>query len=220
MDITVAGTYRFAAKPERATLHLSAGFESDAKDEAMRSTTSLVNALHEELVAMKAADPSPITWFSVLPIRTRAWRPYNDKGKVVPMRYAATASLRVKFRDFQALAKLAGTLGGRPGVTLERVEWALTEITRAKAEAQVVAGAVKRARERAVVMAKAAGAAEVVAVEIADPGLMRDVVSTTDGGYGVVAERSASSGNPDDIQLVPEDVVISATVHARFRAES
>ena len=218
MDITVAGTHKFATKPERATLNLSAGFESDAKDDAMRTTTALVDELHDRLTRLKAAEPSPITWFAVLPIRTRSWRPYHEKGKVVPMRYAAAASLRVKFRDFKALAQLAGELGGRAGVTLESVDWSLTEVTRTKVEAQVLAGAVKRARERAVVMAKAAGAADVVAVEIADPGLMRDVVSTGDGSYGGAAARG-SNGESEDILLSPEDVVVSATVHARFRAD-
>jgi predicted secreted protein len=125
--------------------------------------------------------------------------------------------LRVKFRDFKALAKLARELGGRPGVTLERIDWALTEATRAKVEVQVLAGAVKRARDRAVVIAKAAGAVEVVAVEITDPGLMRNVLSSVNSGYGVVAERSSSKGDSDDLQLVPEDVVVRTTVHARFQ---
>lgn len=218
MDITVVGTHKFATKPERGTLNLSAGFESDSKDEAMETTTSLVNQVHERFVALKAVDPSPITWFAVLPIRTRSWRPYNDKGKVLPMRYAAAASLRVKFRDFKALAAFAGELGGRPGITLEGVEWTLTEVTTTKVEAQVLAGAVKRARDRAMVMAKAAGAVDVVAVEIADPGLMRNVVSSADSGFGVAAERMASNGDSEDIQLAPEDIVVSTTVHARFQA--
>ncbi len=218
MDITVVGTHKFAGKPERGTLSLSAGFESDAKDEAMRTTTALVNQLHDEFQTLKAAHPSPVTWFAVLPIRTRSWRPYNDKGKIVPMRYAAAASLRVKFRDFKALAQFGGEIGGRSGVTLEGVEWTLTEATKARVEAEVLAGAVKRARERALVMAKAGGAGDVVAVEIADPGLMRDVVSSVDGGYGGATARTASSSGSEDIQLVPEDVVVSATVHARFKA--
>lgn len=218
MEITVVGTNKFSAKPERATLNLTAGFESDEKDDAMRLTTALVKQLHGELESMKAAESSPITWFSVMPIRTRSWRPYHDKGKVMPMRYAAVADLRVKFRDFKALATYARQLGGRAGVTLDDVEWTLTEITRAKVEAQVLTGAVKRARDRALVMAKAAGAADVAAVEITDPGLMRHVVSAGAGAYeSMSAREAATNGDDDDLVLVPEDVVVTATVHARFQ---
>jgi len=219
MDITVVGAHRFAATPERAKLSLSAGFESDAKEEAMRMTTSLVTDLHAELQALKAIKPSPITWFAVLPIRTRSWRPYHDKGKILPMRYGAVAALSVKFRDFKALVQLAGELGGRPGVTLNGVAWTLTEVTKAKVEAKVLADAVKRARERALVIAKAAGATSIVAVEIADPGLLRgDLVSTAESGYHAAVTRdSTAGGGSEDIQLVPEDIEVSATVHARFQ---
>jgi hypothetical protein len=198
-------------------LNLSAGFESDAKADAMRSTTVLVNQLRDEIQTLKAANPSPVTWFAVLPVRTRSWRPYNDKGETVPMRYAAAASLRVKFRDFKALAEFAETLGSRSGVTMEGVDWTLTEVTRIKIEQEVLASAVKQARERALVIAKASGAVSVVAIDIADPGLMRNVEGAADNSYGAAA-RKASGSSSEDIQLAPEDVVVSATVHARFQA--
>jgi len=134
------------------------------------------------------------------------------------MRYGAGASLSVKFRDFKALAHYAAELGGRPGVTLNGVGWSLTEVTKAKVEAEVLAGAVKRAHDRALVMAKAAGAVSIVAVEIADPGLLRDVVSTAETGYhGAVTRGSAAGDGSEDIQLVPEDIEVSAAVHARFQ---
>ena len=216
MDITVVGAHRFAATPERATLSLSAGFESEAKEEAMQMTTRLVTDLHGELQALTATKPSPITWFAVMPIQTRSWRPYHDKGKILPTRYGAAASLSVKFRDFKALMYLASDLGGRPGVTLNGVVWTLTEVTKAKVEAKVLAGAVKRAHERASVMATAAGASSIVAVEIADPGLLRDVVSTGESGYHGVVTRATGAGS-EGIQLVPEDIEVSATVHVRFQ---
>lgn len=43
-------------------------------------------------------------------MKTRSWRPYNNQGKVLPMRYSAVADLHVKFADFQALAQYVSGL--------------------------------------------------------------------------------------------------------------
>ena len=143
MEITVSGTGRSSLRPERATLHLTAGFESGDKAEAMSEATRVVNELSADLRRLKELDPSPTTWSAVLPIGTRSWRPWTDSGQLVPMRHSAHARIMVKFRDFPTLAGFADHWGGRPGVTLGHIEWTLTETRQKETERSVLAQAVE-----------------------------------------------------------------------------
>lgn len=224
MDITVVGHARASVKPERATLHLGAGFESGDKGDALTRTTTLVGKLQAQIAALEGAGVSPITWHAVLPVQTRSYRPYSDKGAVLPQRHAAESRLRVKFRDFEALSQFAAQVGGSAGVTLQYVEWALTEASQGHLRAQVLTQAVEEAKTRATAIAKAAGAHGVVPLEIADPGLLSGVSGTGPTGQArsVSARQGLASfagGAPQDqqgIDLAPEDVVIEAEVHARY----
>lgn len=56
MEITVSGTGRSSLRPERATLHLTAGFESGDKAEAMSEATRVVNELSADLRRLKELD--------------------------------------------------------------------------------------------------------------------------------------------------------------------
>ena len=221
MEITVSGTGRSSLRPERATMHLTAGFESGDKAEAMSEATRVVNELSADLRRLKELDPSPTTWSAVLPIGTRSWRPWSDQGAILPMRHAASARLMVKFRDFPTLAGFADHWGGRPGVTLGHIEWILTEARQKETERSVLAQAVEVARERAQVLATAAGAGEVRCLEVSDPGMLGH--RTEGEPMMLAASRSAyakdAGGGGEGIEIAPEDVDIEATVHARFTAD-
>ena len=221
MEITVSGTGRSSLRPERATLHLTAGFESGDKAEAMSEATRVVNELSADLRRLKELDPSPTTWSAVLPIGTRSWRPWTDSGNLVPMRHSAHARIMVKFRDFPTLAGFADHWGGRPGVTLGHIEWTLTETRQKETERSVLAQAVEVARERAQVLATAAGAGEVRCLEVSDPGMLGH--RTEGEPMMLAASRSAyakdAGGGGEGIEIAPEDVDVEATVHARFTAD-
>ena len=221
MEITVSGTGRSSLRPERATLHLTAGFESGDKAEAMSEATRVVNELSADLRRLKELDPSPTTWSAVLPIGTRSWRPWSDQGAILPMRHAASARIMVKFRDFPTLAGFADHWGGRPGITLGHIEWTLTEARQKETERSVLAQAVEVARERAQVLATAAGAGEVRCLEVSDPGMLGH--RTEGEPMMLAASRSAyakdAGGGGEGIEIAPEDVDIEATVHARFTAD-
>ena len=221
MEITVSGTGRSSLRPERATLHLTAGFESGDKAEAMSEATRVVNELSADLRRLKELDPSPTTWSAVLPIGTRSWRPWTDSGQLVPMRHSAHARIMVKFRNFPTLAGFADHWGGRPGVTLGHIESTLTETRQKETERSVLAQAVEVARERAQVLATAAGAGEVRCLEVSDPGMLGH--RTEGEPMMLAASRSAyakdAGGGGEGIEIAPEDVDIEATVHARFTAD-
>jgi uncharacterized protein YggE len=218
MEITVAGTGSASLRPERATIHLTAGFEGPEPQGPMAATTDLVRRLSAELARLKGADPSPTTWSAVLPIRTRSWRPFSDKGTVPPPVHAASAQVQVKFRDVGALARFVDAWGGVDGVTIVGVRWTLTEATRQDEERRVLARAVEQARERARVIAAAAGAGDVRVVEVADPGLLGGDRHGTSAPSAVAGRPAAEAARAAlaPVDLAPEDVELSAVVHARF----
>jgi len=85
----------------------------------------------------------------------------------------------------------------------------------------VLAQAVEVARERAQVLATAAGAGEVRCLEVSDPGMLGH--RTEGEPMMLAASRSAyakdAGGGGEGIEIAPEDVDIEATVHARFTAD-
>lgn len=218
MEITVAGTGSASLRPERATIHLTVGFEGPEPQGPLDRTTDLLQRLQAELSRLKAAVPSPTTWSAVLPIRTRSWRPYSDKGNLTALVYAAAAQLQVKFRDVAGLARFVETWAGVDGITVVGVSWTLTEATRQEQERQVLTRAVEQARDRARVIAAAAGAGDVRILEVADPGLLGGDRHATSAPSAVAgrATGSATSTTPGAVDLSPQDVELSAVVHARF----
>lgn len=218
MDITVAGTGTASLRPERATIHLTAGFEGPEPQEPLSRTTDLVQRMTESLADLRSTVPSPTTWSAVLPIRTRAWRPYSTKGTVMPLVHGASASVQAKFRDFGALASFVDRWAGVEGITVVGVRWALTEATRQEQERRVLVRAVEQARDRALVIARAAGAGDVRVLEVADPGLLGDNRTATTQPSALAGRATAASpaSSTGPVDLAPEDVELSAVVHARF----
>lgn len=221
MEITVAGVGHASIPPELATLLLTLGFEGDDKAGVLASTTELVHRMSEEIARLREGTSPPVTWVAVLPIATRSWRPWSESGEVLPMRFAAQARVRLTFRDVTVLAAFADTWGGRSGVTLGHVEWTLTEELREDTEAAVLRRAVEQARARAQVLAEAAGAGAVRCVRLADPGLLGDGPEPLPERVAAMALRAAGDGpGGEGIDIVPEDVVIEARIHAHFVSET
>lgn len=221
MQITVTGEATAAFRPERATVHLDLGFEAADQESAVQRATVLANEFAAHVDELAGLDPAPTTWSALLPIATRHWRPYSQDGTVLPMRYAASATAKVKFQDFQALSRFIDGWGSRPGVTVAFVEWSLAQEARTREEVAVLSRAVDAARTRAQTMADAAGAGTVRFLEIADPGLLVD--GTAEANYGTSAKMMRASydgGAPGEgVNLQPEDVELEARVHARFTTD-
>ena len=222
MEITVTGTGRASQPPERATIHLTVGFEGSGKDEVLTRTTQLVQELSAEIERLRHHESQPTTGSAVLPIGTRSWRPWSDKGAVLPLRYAASSRIQVKFRDFRALSGFADAWGRREGITLGGVDWTLTEQVQQDIERRVRVSAVEDARDRAQVYATAAGGGVVRCVQVADPGLLPGQGQAADLMVGAApmamragAAKYGASGD-EGIEISPEDVDIEAVVHARF----
>lgn len=219
MQISVVGHAHASLPPERATLHMRLGVEGTDKQAALEHTTSLVQSFSNVVEQMKQFSPSPTTWSAIAPIGTRSWRPWANDGTVMPMRHAATSSVKLKFRDFGALSRFIDQWGGRTGVNVDAVEWTLTEARQQQEEDRVLARAVVQAHARATTMATAAGDGAVRFLELADPGLMSDGEAAGPQSH-TMALRSAAAGHSDEgVTIVPEDVTIDLVIHARFTTD-
>lgn len=218
MQLTVLGEATAAFAPQRATVHLQLGFEGPDKERALARTTELAVEFAAAIDRLRQQQPAPITWSAMLPIGTRSWRPYAQDGTIKPLRHGASCRVEIKFCDFRALSAFIDAWGGRDGVSVGHVEWTLTEANRIHEEGQVLARAVEAARQRAQTMATAAGAGAVRFVELADPGLLAAGLQAEAVGYAKMARGAAHDG--EGANIVPEDVELAASVHARFSAEA
>lgn len=217
MEITVSGRAEASLPPERATLHLTASFESSDRVSVVAATTELAGRLDTDVAMLRAGDDGPVTSSSVQPIQTSSWVPWADGEPKAP-RYRASVDLQVTFRDFRELSRFSTRWGEEQGVQLAHVDWALTGATREHWETELLERAVGRATSRARVIARAAGLTTVELLEVADPGMLGGSRGAGPEAGFAMAARAKFAEPSEGIDLRPADVVLSASVDARLRA--
>lgn len=216
MRITVTGEAHAALAPELAVCHLSLGFESGSKEDAVRHATELAEAMSHEFQLMRDQDPSPVSETVLLPLSTRSWRPWASDGTQRPLRHRASSRAEVTFTNVQALSSFVDGWSRKDGVTVEHVAWELTRERRRRERAAILADAVGDARERAEILARAAGADGITFVELAD-----DRYTDNDPRPEMFAATMARGSAPasdsgEGVDLTPADIDIRAQVQAIF----
>lgn len=218
MEISVQGTHEETVRPEIARLHARATVEAGDLQEVLRAATEVVQRLTAEFHRLRS--DGALSDVVVRPISTSSWRPVA-RGKQQPPIYRASASLQADFTDFVALAELAARFGAVEGLELNWVEWRLTDATRLEFESVCLTRAVEQAKQRALVMARAAGESEVVFVQLADPGLLTDNAIRQESfaapaPMGAMMRSAKLTDELAGIDLQPEDLIVSGSVQARF----
>ncbi len=219
MIITVAGSHTMSLAPQCATVRLRVSFESNDKAETIQRVEHEASRLNYEVDELRSSGAAPVTWASIAALNTRSWRPWNEQGKTLPVRHEASVDAFVKFKDFRVLSRYVSDWGSREGFDIQHIEWALTEKVRVELEGRALALAVVDARDKAQRMAAAAGAGSVRFLEIADPGMLAHGVDQSGYTEGFSTRMASSTMSHDGIDLSPEDIDISAHVHARFEAD-
>ncbi len=216
VEITVRGEHSAFQPPQRGTVHLTAALEGpreaaahEGVAEAVRSVTLQVTPLHDPATG-------PVTWWASDQLRTWARRPWSNEGKQLPLVFHASAGLQVKFSDFAALSRwVAGVLPVK-GVTVQRIEWALTEARKQELTREVRAAAVRDAQRKAQSYADALALGAVVPVALADAGMLHQGLAPTSGNQAVAFVRGAAASSGPEISFAPSDIEVSAAVDARF----
>jgi uncharacterized protein YggE len=217
VDITVSGSGTRSAGPEQARLYLDLGFDSGDRREALTRTTQLVEQMSGQLREVEARENPPIVSWSMLPVLVHPYRPPSDTGEVLPWRFRAGSHVEVCFTEVDALTGFMEEWGLVDGVTLGAVDWTLTDRTRALLEDEALGDAVAHAQRRATVIARSAGAsaAHVVAVEESGLGEHPPLPLSRMASYEAFGARV--TGTP--LELRPDDIKVTLSVRARFRAE-
>jgi hypothetical protein len=219
-EITVRGSFSAFQAPERATIHATIAFEGAAMEPVYDRVARDLETIKASVTPLRTGDHGPVTWWSAEQLRTWSTRPWNKDGIQLPPVHHASVGIEVKFRDFTALSRwVSQHVAGTDGFRVDRVEWSLTSKRRTELQRQVRIRAVEDAVIRAQQYADALGLGSIRPVAIADAGMLGSDLRP-DGGGGIALMRSAAApGAGPDVELVPEDIEVSAAVDARFVGE-
>lgn len=221
-EITVRGSFAAFHPPERGTVHASIGYEGPEMQPVYDQVARDLEAVKNSVVRLKDGPHAAVTWWSAEQLRTWSKRPWNSDGEQLPLVHHANVGIAVKFRDFSALSRWVGEhIEGTEGFSTSHVKWALTSKRRDGLFRQVRTDAVRDAVTRAQQYADALGLGKVDPIAIADAGMLGASLQP-EGAHEAAYLRGGvggASGGPD-IELVPEDIEVSATVEARFVAQA
>lgn len=210
--VNVRGSHTTTIPPERGIVHVVASLEGAQPKPVFDETARLVDLVRSRIEQLHDDRDGPITWFSIDRMHTSARRPWHKDGKQLPLIHSATVGVNVRFKDFDALSNWVAWGAGVEGLTVQHIEWSLTESTRRDVERDARRQAVLVAQERAQDYADALSLGPVQVSMINDSGLRpaEHLQRMT-----MDADFLADEGSPS-VGLAPEHVEIAATVEASF----
>ncbi|MGP6171305.1 SIMPL domain-containing protein [Microbacterium sp. A196] len=218
VTITVRGENQTRIAPERATIHVTVRAEGPARASVVERALSLAEPVRASLAERQ--DVGSVTDWSSKSLAVRAERPWSSEGKQLALVYRASVDFAPTFMEASELSVWVSAISSWDGVEIGGVDWHLTAQTRADVEREVASAAVGVAVQRAQAYAAALGLESVTPVEIADTGLISRELAPAPSmlrARGAAFAATADTGVAE-MAYEPEDIVISATVEARFSA--
>ena len=215
LEITVRGAakQRFAA--ERATVTMAAAIENTDKQQVYDTAVSVLEPLVSQLRGL--ADRGAVSTWTNDQVRVYSHRPWGADGIRGELQHVARLKISAEFIDFERLSGFVDYWAGRDGVEVEGIEWDVTARNRRAYEADVRKAAVDDAITKAQAYADAVRRGRVLALQIADPGMLN--------GSGeqpipmTLAGAAMGDGEPRGLDLTPDEIVIHVEVDAHFVAD-
>ncbi|OBG85504.1 hypothetical protein A5733_21060 [Mycobacterium sp. NS-7484] len=219
-EIIVRGSFSAFQPPERATAHVTLGYEGPAIEPVYERLVRDLDAVKTSIAPLHDPAAGPVTWWSTGQVRTWANRPWNNEGKQLPLVHHASVGLEVKFSDFTALSRwVGGHVTETGGFSLSRIGWALTAEHRAELVADVHTRAVQDAVTRAQRYADALDLGPVRPVTIADAGMLgRSPLSSSGPPMLRAAAAPGGMGGAPELDFTPADIEVAVSVDAKFVA--
>lgn len=219
MPTTIAVTGRAEERipPELGAVTLSVGGSGAAREHVYGRTS----AAHERLLAdVRALEASGVleTWSSDQ-LRVWSYRPWNAEGRQLPVVHQASAEVEVVFRDLGRLGEWVGEAAGSDEFALGGIDWRLTDATRRRVQESAQRAAVADAVAKAQVYASALGLGTPVPVELADHGMLSEQ-PTPIAPKAMMMRAVADVGGAPPTEFAPRELVIEASVDARFTADA
>jgi uncharacterized protein YggE len=215
--IAVSGRAEEKIAPELGAVTLSVGAQGAQRDEVYSRTSAAHERLLTELRGLEASGALD-TW-SAGQLRVWSYRPWNNEGKQLPLVHQANADVEVIFTDLTRLGEWVGEAATASELAIGGVEWRLTDATRRRVQEAAQRGAVADALTKAEVYASALGLGAPTPVELADHGMLSTQPQPI--APKVMAMRTAADfgGGAPATEFAPAELVIEASVDARFTAE-
>ena len=204
MEILVEGCAERRIHPELGELRLGLEHEGENREIVVDLTSDLARRFSEAVAPLR---PQVVVSWGLEPVRVCTWRSQRRGA----LRYRASAEATVVFRDFQALADFAAERAAAPGVEVYHTSWKLTSETEQRVEDELLTEAVRAARRRADIMARAAGAEVSICVELSDHR------SEPQLAYGEAVASAVPEHGGEVVE--PDEIHRTVTVHGRFRTE-
>ncbi|CAI7613070.1 unnamed protein product [Penicillium pancosmium] len=136
LSVTVTGSSTITREAERGILRVSAKAEGPEKEPVSQAVTSASSELHRMFTELSpktevgaATADAPITVFSSTMLRTWHFDLKESKSEKKTRVHNASSSYSVTFRNFAKLGEVIGQLMMHPHVSIDKVEWKLTDIT-------------------------------------------------------------------------------------------
>lgn len=214
VTITVRGEHEVRVVPERATVHVMVRTEGPERATVLDEAGRSADPVRESLTA--GSDAGTLVEWSSTRLSVRAERPWNPEGKRLAPVFHASIDFTATFADFSALSLWVTDISAWDAVEIGHVDWALTPQMRRAVEQDVATEAIQVAVRRAQAYATALGRTSVSPVSIADQGLLQHQESAQPMLRAVAFASDAAGGA--NIEFQPADIVVSATVEARFTA--
>ena len=195
------------------------GVHRDGSDpvRVLAEVVEVADAVRASIEPLHDPAAGPVTWWSSQQLQTWSHRPWHQDGKQLPLVHSARAEFEVKFADFAALSTWTGQVGGRPGVEVRGIEWALTAAHRDALVDEVRVGAVRDALAKATAYGSAFGLTTVRAIAIADAGMLgTGPDAAEEGGAARYARAMVADAGGAEPQFAPQDIAVTSTVDARF----
>ena len=221
MPTTIAVTGRAEERidPELGAVTLSVGAQGATREEVFTRTT----VAHERVLAdVRGLEASGAldTW-SAGQLRVWSYRPWNSEGRQLPLVHQASADVEVIFTDLTRLGDWLGEAAGVPELSVNGVDWRLTDATRRTVQEAAQREAVADALTRARIYASALGLGMPTPIELADHGMLS--VQPLPAAPKMLMMRTAAeiggAGGASTTEFAPAQLVIEASVDARFTAE-
>lgn len=219
VTITVRGAHETRIAPERAVAHITARADGPARGGVVERIAALAAPVRADLADRKSA--GVVAEWSSQRVSVWAERPWNAEGRQLDLVHHASVEFTATFTDFMLLSDWLNGIAEQEGLQVGAVDWDLSPETRARVEREVATAAVTVAVERATAYASALGRGTVTPLEIADPGLL---TGSGDAGAGPQPLRMArmamamDAGGAPAVDFQPDDIVVAASVEARFTA--
>lgn len=218
MPTTIAVTGRAEERiaPELGAVALSVGGSGAAREHVYGRTSAAHERLLDEVRALEASGALE-TWSSDQ-LRVWSYRPWNNEGRQLPVVHQASADVEVVFRDLARLGEWVGEAAGSDEFTIGGIDWRLTDATRRRVQETAQRAAVADAVAKAQVYASALGLGAPVPVELADHGMLNQPVPIAP--KAMMMRAVADVGGAPPTEFAPRELVIEASVDARFTADA